>query len=64
MRRLISTLQSLHRNERGDDTIKNIMLLVVAALVVIALIAFGNKALRWLNEKWGDIEGSDVTGEE
>ena len=53
-----SFIKKFHENERGDDTIKNVMLLVVGALVVIMLIAFGKKVYQFLEGKWQEITQS------
>ena len=54
--RLQEELRRFMRNERGDgNVLSSIMLLAIAALVVIALLAFGRTGMTWLQQKWTEI---------
>ena len=44
-----------HAEERGDDTLKNVMMLALAAMIVVALIAFGRRGMEFLFEREGEI---------
>jgi len=43
------------REERGD-AIQNVMILAVAAVLLVALLAFGKKGMQQLNEFWSKAE--------
>jgi hypothetical protein len=61
IRRLVSRVRAFHEDEAGEaSALSNIMLLAIAALIVVALIAFGKTAMDWLKQKWSDISGSSV----
>jgi hypothetical protein len=50
-----------HRDQRGESsTLSNVMMLAVAAIVVVALIAFGKTAFEWLYTKWKGISESEM----
>lgn len=54
--RLQEELRRFMRNERGDgNVLSSIMLLAIAALVVIALLAFGRTGMTWLQQQWTKI---------
>jgi|GEM_PF-5135072 len=56
VRKIRDGVLAFHRDERGESsTMSNVMMLAIAAIVVVALIAFGNIFLKWLNEKKDDI---------
>ncbi len=49
-------LKAFLRNERGESSVmSNIMMLAIAALIVIALLAFGKTGMTWLKTKWDEI---------
>ncbi len=56
----LSKVKSFHDDERGDDVLKNIMMLAVAALIVVALIAFGNRLIKFLFTKEKEIYKEDA----
>ncbi len=43
------------REERGD-AIQNVMILAVAAVLLVALLAFGKKGMEILNKFWSDAK--------
>ncbi|MEY4565899.1 MAG: hypothetical protein RLY14_869 [Planctomycetota bacterium] len=52
---------NFHRDERGESsTLSNVMMLAVAAIAVVALIAFGKTALDWLRQMWPKISGANM----
>ncbi|NND98973.1 MAG: hypothetical protein HKN47_16775 [Pirellulaceae bacterium] len=52
---MIQLLKRFHAEERGDDTLKNVMMLALAAMIVVALIAFGKRGMEFLFEREEDI---------
>ena len=58
---LRDNLLAFHRDQRGESsTLSNVMMLAVAAIAVVALIAFGKTAFEWLKKKWEEITGSSM----
>jgi hypothetical protein len=52
---------AFHRDERGvADTLASVMKLAVAAIVVVALIAFGQSGIDFLKEMGSKIFSSDA----
>ena len=43
------------RGERGD-AIQNVMILAVAAVLLVALLAFGKKGMEQIGKFWGDAK--------
>jgi Flp pilus assembly pilin Flp len=53
--------RKFHNDESGESSVlSNVMLLAVAALAVVALIAFGRKAMEWLGKMWDQIAGEKI----
>jgi Flp pilus assembly pilin Flp len=58
MNRWRKLVTDLHRDERGTaGPIANLMMLAVAALLIIALLAFGREVMNWLKGKWSEATG-------
>ena len=56
-RKLRDDVIAFHEDERGESsTLSNVMMLAVAAIAVIALLAFGKVALEWLGKQWNKIK--------
>ncbi len=56
LRKFRDELAAFHHNERGESsTMANVMMLAIAAVVVVALVAFGNAGLKWLQDTWKTI---------
>ena len=48
-------------DESGESSVlSNVMMLAVAALAVVALIAFGKQGMAWLGQQWQKISGSSM----
>jgi hypothetical protein len=61
VRKIRDEVLAFHRDQRGESsTLSNVMMLAVAAIAVVALIAFGKTAFEWLKKKWGEISGSSM----
>jgi len=61
VRKIRDEVLAFHRDQRGESsTLSNVMMLAVAAIAVVALIAFGKTAFTWLKEMWEKITGSSM----
>ena len=61
LRNLKDSVVAFHDDERGESSaLSNVMLLAVAAIAVVALIAFGQTAFSWLKSKWTEISGGSM----
>ncbi len=61
LRKIRTQLLAFHRDERGvADTLASVMKLAVAAIVVVALIAFGQSGIDFLKEMGSKIFSSDA----
>ena len=61
LREYARRVKKFHDDENGaSNTMASVMMLAVAALVVVALIAFGKQMMDWLKQKWSEIAGSSV----
>lgn len=64
--KLKRALDTLHRDERGDEGVNKILIiaLIVVPLIII-LLAFGRDIQVWFQEAWDNITGAErIPGEE
>jgi Flp pilus assembly pilin Flp len=51
----LKTLRRLHENEEGQVSLENVGLLAIAAVVLLAVVTFGQEALDYLGTTWDDL---------
>ena len=60
--KLISTIRKFHRDEEGLEALQVVMIIAIAAMVMIACATLGQKAVTWMNQQWGTLQGTSISG--
>lgn len=63
IKKAFTWISSFHRNESGNQQIGGIMGLAVAALLLIALLAFGQGLLKYVYDSVKKMLGNDKSSE-
>lgn len=49
-----------HNDEEGLEALQVVMIIAIAGLLMIAASAVGEKAAKWMADKWKALKGADT----
>lgn len=55
-----SLVRSFHEDEDGIEAVQVVMIVAIAAIILVAMMTVGNKIYEWMEEKWGELEGTEI----
>ena len=56
-----SSVRKFHRDEEGLEALQVVMIIAIAAMVMIACATIGKAAVTWMEGKWTDLKGTEIT---
>jgi Flp pilus assembly pilin Flp len=59
----VNALKSFHNDEDGMETMQVVIIIAIAAIVLVALLAFWGKIKDFVKETWTDLTGKKGEGE-
>jgi Flp pilus assembly pilin Flp len=59
--KLINTIRKFNRNEEGLEALQVVMIIAIAAMVMVACAAVGQKAVTWMNQQWTSLQGTSIS---
>ncbi len=58
--RVSNFVRSFHEDEDGIEAVQVVMIVAIAAIILVAMMTVGNKIYGWMEDKWGELEGTKM----
>ena len=58
--RVSNLVRSFHEDEDGIEAVQVVMIVAIAAIILVAMMTVGNKIYGWMEDKWGELEGTKI----
>ena len=59
--KITSSIRKFHRDEEGLEALQVVMIIAIAAMVMIACATVGKAAVTWMQGKWDELQGTEIT---